>query len=174
MKIYIKDLKTETEAVKMCMKERLYLLKTSINQTNANESAENAKMIQLLQQQNQNLVEENASKNTIIKILAENQISDNPKSKSTAFKKFTKVDNKFRQKRSQQRKHKKIDLNCSNRYEILCITDSNAEDKSEKPDNARTKDVSTTETIQNLDVQIESTNGKIILERLTKQKLQNL
>ena len=94
MKIYVKDLKTEAEAVKMCMKERLYLLKTSINQTNANESAENAKMIQPLQQQNQNLVEENASKNTIIKILAENQISDNPKSKSTAFKKFTKVDKK--------------------------------------------------------------------------------
>ena len=38
-----------------------------------NASVENTKIIELLQQQNQNLVEENASKSTIIKILAENQ-----------------------------------------------------------------------------------------------------
>ena len=51
-------------------------------------------------------MEENASKNTILKILAENQMSDNPRSKLTAFEKFTTVDSKFRQKRSQRGKHK--------------------------------------------------------------------
>lgn len=52
-----------------------------------------------LQQKNLNFVEENSSKNTILKILAENQISDNPVSKSTTFEKFATVDSKFRQKR---------------------------------------------------------------------------
>ena len=71
MEKYIKDLKTEIEAGKFFMKEQLYFLKASVDESNASEATENAKIIEPLQQQNQNLVKENASKNTIIKILAE-------------------------------------------------------------------------------------------------------
>ena len=100
----------------MFMKEQLYLLKTSINESNVNKPVEKAKIIEFLQHRNQNLVEENTSKITIIKILAENQISHNSRSKSTLFEKLTKGDCKFREKRSQQRKHLKIDLTCNIRY----------------------------------------------------------
>ena len=102
----------------MFMKEQLYLLKTSINESNVNKPVEKAKIIEFLQHRNQNLVEENTSKITIIKILAENQISHNFSnfSKSTLFEKLTKGDSKFREKRSQQRKHLKIDLTCNIRY----------------------------------------------------------
>ena len=107
-------------------------------------SAENTKVIELLQQQIQNLIQENASKNTIIKILIENHTFDKSNSKLTVSKEFTTVNGKFRQKRSRPRKHKKeVDLNCSNRYEILCISDSNTEIKSEDSDDISTTDTST-------------------------------
>ena len=59
MKKYIKDLKSEREAIKMFLREQLKLHKTSINVANAIESAENAKIIELLQYQHQNLTEDN-------------------------------------------------------------------------------------------------------------------
>ena len=69
---------------------------------------ENAKVIELLKHQNQNLNEENASKTSIATIVAQNKISDNSRSKSTAFEKPTASDSKFGQKRFQRRKHKKM------------------------------------------------------------------
>lgn len=59
MKKYIKDLKSEREAIKMFLREQLKLHKTSINVANTTESAENAKIIELLQYQHQNLTEDN-------------------------------------------------------------------------------------------------------------------
>ena len=50
MKRYMKDLKTEIEGVKMFLTEQLYLFNASVNEPNRNESAENVKMIELLQQ----------------------------------------------------------------------------------------------------------------------------
>ena len=50
MKRYTKDLKTEIEGVKMFLTEQLYLFNASVNEPNRNESAENVKMIELLQQ----------------------------------------------------------------------------------------------------------------------------
>ena len=47
-----------------------------------------------------------------------------------------------KKKKSQPRKHKKIDLNCSNRYEYLYITDSNTESESEDSD-----DITITDTL---------------------------
>ena len=55
----------------MFMKDQFRLLKNSNSEQNVWESAENTRVIELLQQQNQNLIRENALKNTIIKILAE-------------------------------------------------------------------------------------------------------
>ena len=81
----MKDINSEIEAVKLFMKEKIYFLKTSINEPNANEWADNANIIKLLQQQTQNLVEENASKNTTLKSLVKSQISDNLRSKKTKF-----------------------------------------------------------------------------------------
>ena len=53
------------------MKDQFRLLKKSNCEQNAWESVENTRVIELLQQRNQNLIRENALKNTIIKILAE-------------------------------------------------------------------------------------------------------
>ena len=54
------------------MKDQFCLLKKFINEENICVSAEKTKIIELLQQQNQNLKQENASKNTIIIVLFQN------------------------------------------------------------------------------------------------------
>ena len=58
----------------MFMKEQLYLLKKAQKHKIDEEehSNENSKFVHLLRQQNASLLEENASKNEIIKILFEN------------------------------------------------------------------------------------------------------
>ena len=48
----------------------------------------------------------------------------------------------FAKKKSRPRKHKKVGLNCSNRYETLYITDSNTESESEDSD-----DITITDTL---------------------------
>ena len=67
----IENLKAELGAIKMFMKYQFCLLKNSNSEQNVCVSAENTNVIELLIQQNQNLIQGNASKNTIIKILAE-------------------------------------------------------------------------------------------------------
>ena len=49
----------------MFMKDQFCLIKMSNSEQNVYVSTENTKVIELLQQQNQNLIQENASKNTI-------------------------------------------------------------------------------------------------------------
>ena len=83
----------------MFMKDQFCLIKMSNSEQNVYVSTENTKVIELLQQQNQNLIQENASKNTIIKILAEKHTFDNSNSKSTVSEDFTMVNSKFRQKK---------------------------------------------------------------------------
>ena len=139
IKKYIENLNAETEKIKMFIKDQFCLLKYSSSKKNVCESAENTKVIELLQQQNQNLIQENASKNTIIKILAEKHTFDNSNSKSAVSEDFTTVN---RKKSSRPRKHKKVDLNCSNRYETLYITDSNTESESEESDDIAITDTS--------------------------------
>ena len=85
------------------------------------------------------LIQENSSKNTTINILVENRTFGISNLKSQ----FTTVHSKFRQKKSRSRKHKKVDLNCSNCYETLYITDSNTESESEDSDDITTTDTST-------------------------------
>ena len=85
---YTENLNAEIKAIKMFMKNQFLLLKNSNSEQNVYESAENTKVIELLQQQNQNLIQENASKNTI-KILAEKHTFDNSNSKLTVSEDFT-------------------------------------------------------------------------------------
>ena len=125
------------------MKDQFCLLKNSNSEQNVCVSAENTNVIELLIQQNQNLIQENASRNTIIKILTTIHTFNNSNSKATVPEEFTTVNSKFRQIRSRPRKHKKVDLNCSNRYETLYIIDSNTESESEDSDDITTTDDST-------------------------------
>ena len=144
IKKYTENLNVEIEATKMFINDQFCLLKSSYSEQNVCVSAENTKVIELLQQQNQNLIQENASKNTI-KILAEKHTFDNSNSKSAVSEDFTTVN---RKKSSRPRKHKKVDLNCSNRYENLYITDSNTESESEDSDDITITDPSTDNNTQ--------------------------
>ena len=75
LKEQIQNLAAEIEAVKMFMKEQLFLLKKTQKDKSDEEehSSENAELVKLLLQQNASLLEENASKNEIDKkILSEN------------------------------------------------------------------------------------------------------
>ena len=92
----------------MFMKDQFRLLKNSNSEQNVWESAENTRVIELLQQQNQNLIRENALKNTIIKILAEKRTFDNSSSKSTVSEDVTTVNSKFGQKNLGQGDIKKL------------------------------------------------------------------
>ena len=85
------------------MKDQFRLLKNSNSEQNVCESAENTEVIELLQQQNQNSIRKNASKNTAIKILAEKLTFDNSNSKSTLFEEFTTVNSKLWQRKSHPR-----------------------------------------------------------------------
>ena len=69
--------------IKLFIKEQLYVIKKTIGDIKKEESVnENAKLIEYLQKANQNLDQENDSKTTIIKILAENNTSNIPTTQS--------------------------------------------------------------------------------------------
>ena len=69
--------------IKLFIKEQLYVIKKAISDIKKEESVnENAKLIEYLQKANQNLDQENDSKTTIIKILAENNTSNIPTTQS--------------------------------------------------------------------------------------------
>ena len=74
LKEQIQSLAAETEAVKMFIKEQLYLLKKAHKDNSDEEEqiSENSELVQLLRQQNASLLKENASENEITKILSEN------------------------------------------------------------------------------------------------------
>ena len=65
VKKFTESVNAKIEAIKMFMKDQFCLIKTSNSEQNVYVSTENTKVIELLQQQNQNLIQENASKNTI-------------------------------------------------------------------------------------------------------------
>ena len=108
IKKYIENLNAERKTMKMLMKDQFRLLKNSNSEQNVWESAENTRVIELLQQQNQNLIRENALKNTIIKILAEKRTFDNSSSKSTVSEDVITVNSKFGQKNLGQGDIKKL------------------------------------------------------------------
>ena len=126
LKEQIQNLATEIEAVKMFMKEKLYLLK-KVQKGKSDEegqSSENSELVKLLCQQNASLLEENASKNEIIKILSENlsivnknmcDINSKPEEKYQTVKRksVTKGNEKLR-----------AEISCKNRYETLYLANS--------------------------------------------------
>ena len=77
MKDHIKTLETENAAIKLFIKEQLYVIKKSISDIKNDETVnENPKLIEYLQKANQKLEQKNDSKTTIIKILARNNTSN--------------------------------------------------------------------------------------------------
>ena len=85
MKDHIKTLETENEAIKLFIKEQFYVIKKSISDIKKEETTnENVKLIHYLQKRNEELEEENDSKTTIIKILAENKTFYIPTTQSNA------------------------------------------------------------------------------------------
>ena len=76
MKDYIKTLEKENEAIKLFIKEQLCVIKKSIS------DIKNEETIEYLQKTNEKLEQENDSKTTIIKILAENKTINIPTTQS--------------------------------------------------------------------------------------------
>ena len=85
MKDRIKTLKTGNEAIKLFIKEQLYVIKTSISDIKNEETVnENVQLIEHLHKANKKLEQENDSETTTIKILAENKISNTQTTQSNA------------------------------------------------------------------------------------------
>ena len=118
---------TEMQAMNLFIKEQFYFLKKSISEIESNTDATDNSIIEttdLLRKHIEFLLQENASKNTIIKILAENQQhSSNAKEvvSSESFK-GTFLKNSY--------KPKSQNIVCSNRYATLYPTDDNDESDS--------------------------------------------
>ena len=130
MKDHIKTLETENEAIKLFIKEELYVIKKSISDIENEETInENAKLIKYLQKANQKLEQENVSKTTIIKILAKNNTSNIPTTQSNT-EQFKLVKRKTNHKSYKLKNEKKTEIKYSNRYEPLYIADSEAESNS--------------------------------------------
>ena len=126
LKEQIQKLVTKIEAVKMFMKEQLFLLEKVQKDKNDEEehSSENLELVKLLRQQNASLLEENASKNEIIKILSENFITVNKNMydiNSKPEEKHQTVQNKSVTKGNEKLR---AEISCKNRYETLHLTDS--------------------------------------------------
>ena len=85
--------------------------------------SENVKLIEHLQKANEKLEQENDSKTTIIKILAENKTSNIPTTQSNA-EQFKLVKRKTNQKSYKKKNERKPEIKYSNLYETLYITDS--------------------------------------------------
>ena len=113
----IRVLTAEIEAVKLFMKEQIYLLKKVVEEKNFKaENEGNTMLIELLCRQIKSLTDENASKNEIIKILAENQ-----KQHPSTSEKFIEVKGKNNNKTIEKTKYQ---LQLSNRFDVL-DTESN-------------------------------------------------
>ena len=126
MQEQIQNLAAEIKAVKMFMKEQLFLLKKAQKDKSDKEeyNSENSETVQLLRQQNASLLEENASKNEIIKILSENFITVNKNMYDINSKPEEK--HQTAQNKSVTKGNEKLraEISCKNRYETLHLTDS--------------------------------------------------
>ena len=108
----IRVLTAEIEAVKLFMKEQIYLLKKVVEEKNFKaENEGNTMLIELLCRQIKSLTDENASKNEIIKILAENQ-----KQHPSTSEKFIEVKGKNNNKTIEKTKYQ---LQLSKFIEVL-------------------------------------------------------
>ena len=119
MKDHIKTLETENEAIKLFIKEKLYVIKKSIRDIKNEETVnENAKLIEYLQKANQKLEQENDPKTTIIKILAKNNVSNIPTTQNNT-EQFKLVKRKTNHKSYKLKNESKPEIKYSNCYETL-------------------------------------------------------
>ena len=124
---YVQSLATEMEAMKLFIKEQFYLLKKMISDNNSNTDATDNSITEtthLLRKHIEFLLLENASKNTIIKILAENQQHAGNTKEVVSSEPFLIVKGAFLKNRY---KPKSQNVVCSNRYDTLYLTDDSDE-----------------------------------------------
>ena len=127
---YVQSLATEMEAMKLFIKERFCLLKKSISEINSNTDATDNSITEtthLLRKHIEFLLQENASKNTIIKILAKNQQHASNTKEVVSSEPFKTVNGNFIKNRY---KLKSQNVVCSNRYDTLYPTDDSEESDS--------------------------------------------
>ena len=136
MKDHIKILETKNEAIELFIKEQFYIIKKSISDIKSEETVkENPKLFEYLQKVNQKLEQENDSKTTIIKILAENNTSNIPTTKSNT-EQLKLVKRKTNHKSYKLKSERKPEIKYENHYETLYITDSEEESNSSNDESA--------------------------------------
>ena len=118
------------EAMKLFIKEQFCLLKKSTSEINSNTDAIDNSITEttdLLRKHIEFLLQENASKNNIIKILAENQQHASNTKEVVSSESFKTVKGNFIKNRN---KPKSQNVVCSNRYDTLYPTDDGEESDS--------------------------------------------
>ena len=142
LKEQIQNLAAEIEAVKMFMKEQLFLLnKTQKDKSDEEEhSSENSELVKLLRQQNASLLEENASKNEIIKKLSQNISTVNKNMCDKNSKPEEKYQTVKRKSVTKGNEKLKAEISCKNRYETLYLTDSDDANITEDTGNTSSTD----------------------------------
>ena len=118
------------EAMKLFVKEQFCLLKKSISEINSNTDVSDnsiTRTTDLLLKHIQFLLPENVSKNTIIKILEENQQHGSNTKEVVSSESFKTVKGNFIKNRY---KPKSQNVVCSNRYDTLYPTDDSEESDS--------------------------------------------
>ena len=115
------------EAMKLFIKEQFCLLKKSISEINSNTDATDISITEttdLLRKHIEFLLQENASKNTIIKILAENQQHASNTKEVVSFESFKTVKGNLKKNRYKPKSQNAV---CSNPYDTLYPTDDSEE-----------------------------------------------
>ena len=129
---YVQSLATEMEAMKLFIKEQFYLFKKSISEINSNTDATDNSITEttdLLRKHIECLLQENAFKNTIIKILAENQQHASNTKEVVSSESFKTVKGNFIRNRYKPKSQNEM-IVCSNRYDTLYVTDDSDESDS--------------------------------------------
>ena len=133
---YVQSLATEKEAMKWFIKEQFYLLKKLILEINSSTDVTHNSITgttDLLGKHIEFSLQENASKNTIINILAENQQHASNTKEVVSSESFKTVKGNFIKSRH---KPKSQNVVCSNQYDTLYLTDS--KDKSDSHSDTET------------------------------------
>ena len=145
---YVQSLATEMEAMKLFTREQFCLLKKSISEINSNNDATGNSITEttdLLRNHIEFLLQENASKNTIIKILAENQQHASTTKEVVSYESFKTVKGNFIKNRY---KPKSQNVVCCNRNDSLYPTD-NSEESDSSSDAETSSSGSTSSNISN-------------------------
>ena len=127
---YVQSLATEIEAMKLFIKEQFYLTKKLISEINSNTDVTDnsiTKTTDLLRKHVEILLQENASKYNIIKILAENQQHASNTEEVVSYESFETVKGTFLKNLY---KPKSQNVVCSNRCATIYSTDDSGESDS--------------------------------------------